>query len=86
MKHELREKNKAAYLKDSKVKRVLYHGTANNIKQFKQIPRKRGFGQAEKPEIYFASADPTVADHFALRNKNDKNFGNTIEFMKIYQT
>ena len=67
------------FLEPSVEKNVMYHGTANNIKQFKNIPRKQKFEAEPNPEVHFLSFDPHVANHFALRNKGKKYFGNSLE-------
>jgi hypothetical protein len=70
---------KKKFLEPSVEKGVMYHGTASNIKQFKNIPRKQKFGATPKAEAHFVSFDPYVANQFALKNKKVKDFGNTLE-------
>lgn len=66
---------KKKFLEPSVEKGVMYHGTASNIKQFKNIPRKQKFGATPKPEAHFVSAGKNVANHFAVRRKSHPEFG-----------
>jgi hypothetical protein len=74
---------KKKFLEPSVEKSVMYHGTASNVKQFKNIPRKQKFGATPRADAHFVSFDPYVGNQFALKNKKAKDFGNTLEDVDI---
>ena len=71
--HHQREKNKAAYLKDSKVKDVMYHGTNEDFSQFYPYakPKTQGGENLHGSGAMFFTPDRELANKYSGANKTD---------------